>query len=776
MAAWLSDRTFPTLPSNPTAALVDFVTACNLPTSVVDNPSLINFVEVIRGSPKSRLPCAQTVASTHYPKRYAEVLTDIAACLGRADKIGFTTDGWTGPQALGYWSLTGNLIDTDFKWVSTPISLIPIPGKHDTANIAKAIVDKLRPLKVPVSKIAGITTDEGGAAPCVAKHIDFAIVEQHCACHLCQTALKSAFKQTFLRFPNFENLLQTCGSFASAFRYQSSFRGQIIACQHAYLKERAKSTFSSMDVDQRSATEANPISLPPANQGPTLDETSSLRIKSPATTRWCSQIDTAESLLPNQRPIRDWLNKLPPTNVLYDKYRALDSRANWDILEDFVKVGKLARAFTKRMEAENTPTLHLLVYQFYLLISMLNNHESLGIKTQEGIYYKDCLIVALKTKFEGWNDAEKLAFFLNPTCRHLQHSSDETDPRMRIWSDGKRLASKWLSAHVAKPATAPPEPPKAPLTTDPFELAAEQDRKNSEANKSKDVIRTEIEVYLDLKVAEEIAKDVLLFWKDSKLALLSQLAREILCIPASQASSERVFSLMRHILTDFRGSLAPQTAKKLMLISWVSSRRNRQLRLDRKRPRSAKSVIADPSRAVARAHTLQEQQAARIADHSLPPRPANTTAAAAPVPGISMEEVVAENEFVELFGDGEDEDDSDYDFVERDNEDFAPPEPKRAAPGAPPSRTRRLHPTLRLRSDASDAVICGVWENVDEAIVDQSLIERALGSQLKYYENITRMTPSCSLEWRWELNEQGQAKFHGSATRAICRFKGVIVL
>ena len=68
--------------------------------------------------------------------------------------------------------------------------------------------------------------------------------------------------------------------------------------------------------------------------------------------------------------------------------------------------------------------------------------------------------------------------------------------------------------------------------------------------------------------------DALAFWmavlrmkspmEEPKYVHLATLALELLAIPASNADSERVFSLVRRVKTDFRASLTPETLSSLI--------------------------------------------------------------------------------------------------------------------------------------------------------------------------------------------------------------------
>lgn len=82
-------------------------------------------------------------------------------------------------------------------------------------------------------------------------------------------------------------------------------------------------------------------------------------------------------------------------------------------------------------------------------------------------------------------------------------------------------------------------------------------------------LERELKCYLSLPpVSVDESKKALDWWKahQKSLPLLAELARNVLCIPAASASSERVFSASGNIITDQRHNLSPENAKKLTLI------------------------------------------------------------------------------------------------------------------------------------------------------------------------------------------------------------------
>ena len=70
------------------------------------------------------------------------------------------------------------------------------------------------------------------------------------------------------------------------------------------------------------------------------------------------------------------------------------------------------------------------------------------------------------------------------------------------------------------------------------------------------------------KMPAEIGTDVLKFWKDNqkKFPLLSEAARKWLCLPASSAPSERIFSSGVNIVSYKRIKLQPEQVETLLCI------------------------------------------------------------------------------------------------------------------------------------------------------------------------------------------------------------------
>lgn len=103
-----------------------------------------------------------------------------------------------------------------------------------------------------------------------------------------------------------------------------------------------------------------------------------------------------------------------------------------------------------------------------------------------------------------------------------------------------------------------------------------------------------MKTFCGMEPCEEKHKvDVLQWWKKHgrSIPLLSQIARDTLCIPMASASSERVFSASGSIVTDKRHNLATESVKKLLLVKVNYDRVKNSLKM---KYVSAEEQVVDP--------------------------------------------------------------------------------------------------------------------------------------------------------------------------------------
>ena len=103
------------------------------------------------------------------------------------------------------------------------------------------------------------------------------------------------------------------------------------------------------------------------------------------------------------------------------------------------------------------------------------------------------------------------------------------------------------------------------------ELALKRRRMFVEWDDTPDLIEAdEVQRYLQAHFTVDQCQDdtVLQFWKDQRFTFpfLSMLARSVLCVPASSASSERAFSSAGRVLEARRNRLNPGTVDSILFL------------------------------------------------------------------------------------------------------------------------------------------------------------------------------------------------------------------
>lgn len=108
-----------------------------------------------------------------------------------------------------------------------------------------------------------------------------------------------------------------------------------------------------------------------------------------------------------------------------------------------------------------------------------------------------------------------------------------------------------------------PTPAKWPTVLSKF--SDWEDNEESVGSKSLDI---QIQEYMTMKLELSSQQKVLQWWNShqSQFPALSNLARYVLCIPATSAPSERAFSLCGRILEERRSVLKPSSVSDILFL------------------------------------------------------------------------------------------------------------------------------------------------------------------------------------------------------------------
>ena len=283
-------------------------------------------------------------------------------------------------------------------------------------------------------------------------------------------------------------------------------------------------------------------------------------------TRWNSDLRQLQSILDMWGP----LQRMAETDAMVDSL--LPSMADKLNLSAMVNLLQFFADFSDMVSSDKGPTIHLVIRQLYLIRTTLWNlernppHELIGevatfLRSELGRRFEDC----------GTTQPEFcLAEMLDPSLKGCVIKII-SEPLYNATKECLVQALLEMHREDASPeASRSPTPEMEEEELDPIEAAIRAARgpnptRAAPLSTSLLASTCEVEVYLKepLKVK---GTNLLEYWSMNreKMPGLAKLARKILAIPASSATSERVFSTAGRTCTERRTSLSVANIEMLV--------------------------------------------------------------------------------------------------------------------------------------------------------------------------------------------------------------------
>uniref|UniRef100_A0A3P9DLA7 HAT C-terminal dimerisation domain-containing protein n=1 Tax=Maylandia zebra TaxID=106582 RepID=A0A3P9DLA7_9CICH len=252
-------------------------------------------------------------------------------------------------------------------------------------------------------------------------------------------------------------------------------------------------------------------------------------LKQSIETRWNSNFDMLNSVLEQYEDIASVLTE----SNNYDKIGRI-SISTLKLLVSFLKPFKEA---TDDLETDNTAPSASLVLPWSV---RLIEHYSTSSHSVHMLY--------------------KIATFLTPNLRGLRMLDERG--RQNVIQGVKEMIDDLKFDH-AHDEDVEPTPAKRPTVLHKFSDWEEEEE--SCGSKSLDV---QIQEYRTMKLELSSQQNILQWWNSnsSQFPALSNLARFVLCIPATSAPSERAFSLCGRILEERRSVLKPSSVSDILFL------------------------------------------------------------------------------------------------------------------------------------------------------------------------------------------------------------------
>jgi len=314
------------------------------------------------------------------------------------------------------------------------------------------------------------------------------------------------------------------------------------------------------------------------------------KIIQPVKTRWNSMCMTMRSILRLKPALLKIVNEGDRDSDIVKKLvKATPSEPQFQILEALVPKLEIIRSMSERLTSDKKPSIHLVMMSLVTMNTLVtSNNAANKFLSEFKSYLNDkipncgrenelwCIGSFLHPRFKG-----SLLFYrpkpgaplddslFNKTKADIisrvedllpqrETGTEETDSEsVDVFSsqglDKALSESQWTAVDeyvqsIERADFGTPEVEEMPVND----------------------IRHQIEVFLHkLPKPKEADGDILAFWKSNEAVVptLAKFARSILCIPASSASSERLFSAAGKVISEQRTNISASRAEQLIYIS-----------------------------------------------------------------------------------------------------------------------------------------------------------------------------------------------------------------
>ena len=503
-----------------------------------------------------------------------------------------TTDGWTSTAGHTYYGFTYHWIEPDWTLHSVPIGISRHQGKSKAEDHFKAFESELAAHGLTYANIVAFTSDTapvmnkaGRLIVDTAKAAGFTIEHIGCVDHILNLTTKLAGVDPIdTPHPQEEhadallNARQLCATFSNS----SQLMERLLDFQAREKVQRPKKTMQDVK------------------------------------TRWWSTYSMINRLL-MLKPYITYLCIQSDVDVenLND--------AQWKLLGDIVIILEPFMLAQKLLEGEAYVTLSLVVP---IIEGLRKNLVRAASNTDNTAYVQSMLCVlttsltaewgtgetdtqfdmqktlAPKKRMQGYRKLHMLAALLDPRTKKLMTFG--LQDRRKIKEELSNIAlveaKKRVSVPVAVPV--PDAVENAPIIVDKYrDLFTDTlpDNRHVVIADTVQYLNTDCEIAVHLEMmsyeregvlerltvidGKEVHNNPLNWWKlkESKYPILSSIARRILCVPASSAPCERLFSYAGLTISNDRNRLLPENAEQFIFLRVAWSKVDTLTTLKRKR-------------------------------------------------------------------------------------------------------------------------------------------------------------------------------------------------
>ena len=467
--------------------------------------------------------------------RVKNMFNDITAIIhsvqSETTAFNMTTDIWLSRTIDSFLSLTVHFITSDFKLhhFTTHVSYFE-NLKHSGVNIKNKIKSYLLKLHLDSNNISKFLILDNAAANKVAARLLNGVNEIWCILHTVALAVKDLLQITLDNGGKVEDILEKCTKLA---KFSRKEKKQIA------LKEACAETGVHYKL---------PII--------------------PNKTRWNSRCSNMESILHLKAALQQLRNDTDP-----DWEEMVLTNREFTIASHLCEVLQTVKYASKQWEHDSIPTINMVVVELY------NIKEKLTKLSQTSDSYTKTFAKRLMENIEQRipecgtkNKWYRLGHLIDPKYRGVILEE------FGVYGVARDDLVRYCAKFDTTPALT--DAPNSAVVTDTNQASHEETgaekllkrRRLSTSNTSGVTeivsnVELEFKTFEGLNVGKDDAENILEFWKkhENLFPILTKFVREICCITASSATSERVFSTGTQVCTPKRCRLNPQTIENLII-------------------------------------------------------------------------------------------------------------------------------------------------------------------------------------------------------------------
>ncbi|XP_065645229.1 E3 SUMO-protein ligase ZBED1-like [Hydra vulgaris] len=526
--------------------ITKMIARTNLPFSFVETYGFREYAAFT--TPKYTIKSATTYSRSKLPLLYKNVKREVNLVLDdelvHAPQFGLSTDLWQSRNNDPYMAVTVHYINLEFQLKMFVIGAFPFSERYTGETIANKL-DFLVSTFPGNSGAGNVACTHDNASNMIAvipkcKNVNHSL---RCADHLLNLAVTDSIDSC---------KEAECLNLSDALERATAL---VSKCHKSYLCEaRIEKEVKAMKEDDELEN---------------TDDLVYVKLIAPAKTRWNSHFFMLQSIYRMRRVLLSIkYSGNDPTKMAH----LIPTEDEFDLFDEILPMLERINDVSQSFSAEKSVIICKVIAHIYSLKHRAQQAVQSGTLSSVAEYFFKKFIKNLMIRFP---DSGTKNIFYAVGC--ILNPLYQGNPLKKI--GGYEAAydalitknfshREWLASLESSRNSPPVDNPELQDMDDPFFEIIKKPESEVEVSSTvpaKSKIQTEWEMFSAMPATKQ---PVLEFWRDNKdkFPLLSEAARKLLCIPASSAPCERIFSAGGNIVSAKKTKLQPENVEKLIYI------------------------------------------------------------------------------------------------------------------------------------------------------------------------------------------------------------------